>query len=267
MRDAFDGILEFWFDRGVAGFRIDVCTHDRQGRRAPRQPACDRRRPSRTSACSVNGRSTTATGPKVHDVIRRWRTHRRSATRRGCCSGRPGRRSSRTLVAFYGDGDDELHLAFNFPFINAPFEAAAMRAVVEPTEALLPGGGWPVWTGSNHDMSRFARGGRRATPTRRGAALFVLLGLRGTPSLYQGDEIGLGDVPRGRGDRSARPAGCRGTGRIRGPRRHAHADAVGHPPGGGFTDPTWNHGCLRGPPGLQRRGPAGRPGVDAHPRP
>ncbi len=60
------------------------------------------------------------------------------------------------LAAYYGDGRDELHLAFNFPFINSPLDEAAMRTIVEATEAALPDGAWPVWTGSNHDMSRFA---------------------------------------------------------------------------------------------------------------
>ncbi len=59
-------------------------------------------------------------------------------------------------MQFYGDGHDELHGGFNFVFINAPLEADALRAVVEETEALLPEGAWPIWTGSNHDVSRLA---------------------------------------------------------------------------------------------------------------
>src|SRR6202035_4395050 len=100
-----------------------------------------------------------------------------------------------TLVGYYGDGHDELHLAFNFPFITAPFDASAMQRVVEDTEALLPPGAWPTWTGSNHDMSRFASRWAGGDPRKARIAILMLLCLRGTPVLYQGDEIGLGDVP------------------------------------------------------------------------
>ena len=57
---------------------------------------------------------------------------------------------------FYGNGRNELHGGFNFLFLNAPFDAAAMRAVVEGVEALMPEGAWPIWHRSNHDVSRLA---------------------------------------------------------------------------------------------------------------
>jgi alpha-glucosidase len=99
-----------------------------------------------------------------------------------------------TLVSFYGKGRDELDLAFNFIFINAPFEADALRSVVETTEASLPPGAWPVWTGSNHDVSRLATRWAGGDEAKIRAALLMLLTLRGTPFLYQGDEIGLVDT-------------------------------------------------------------------------
>ena len=97
------------------------------------------------------------------------------------------------LARFYGN-NDELHLAFNFPFITAAFEADPLRKIVEETEALLPPDAWPAWTGSNHDMSRLASRWADNDPRKIRAALVMLLTLRGTPVLYQGDEIGLGDV-------------------------------------------------------------------------
>ena len=96
------------------------------------------------------------------------------------------------LAGYYGDGD-ELHMAFNFPFITSPFTADALRQVVEEAEGLLPPGAWPAWTGSNHDMSRLASRWAGGDPRKVRTALVMLLGLRGTPVLYQGDEIGLGD--------------------------------------------------------------------------
>ena len=97
------------------------------------------------------------------------------------------------LVEFHGD-NDELHLAFNFGFISAPFEAAAMRDIVEAMEALLPAEAWPAWTGSNHDMFRFPTRWAGDDERKIRAALVMLFGLRGTPVLYQGDEIGQGDT-------------------------------------------------------------------------
>jgi alpha-glucosidase len=97
------------------------------------------------------------------------------------------------LATYYGDGSDELHMAFNFPFLTAPFDADSLRRIVEDTEALLPAGAWPAWTGSNHDMSRFASRWADDDPRKIRTALVMLLCLRGTPVLYQGDEIGLGD--------------------------------------------------------------------------
>ncbi len=71
--------------------------------------------------------------------------------------------------------------------------------MVESTESALPPDGWPVWTGSNHDMSRFATRWAGGDEAKARLALFMLLCLRGTPVLYQGDEIGLEDtdVPHG----------------------------------------------------------------------
>jgi alpha-glucosidase len=86
-----------------------------------------------------------------------------------------------------------LHMGFNFPFIEAPFEADALSDIVARTEVALPPGAWPVWTGSNHDVSRLATRWGGGDPAKVRLALLMLLTLRGTPVLFQGDEIGLTD--------------------------------------------------------------------------
>ncbi len=75
-----------------------------------------------------------------------------------------------------------------------------MRAIVEETEAGLPPGAWPAWTGSNHDMFRFPTRWAGDDPRRVRLALLMLLCLRGTPVLYQGDEIGMANVSVARED-------------------------------------------------------------------
>ena len=99
------------------------------------------------------------------------------------------------LMPFYGEGEDELNLAFNFLFVHAPLEAEALRAIVEGIEQRLPPASWPVWTGSNHDAGRLATRWAEGDPARARLAVMMLLTLRGTPFLYYGDEIGLPDVP------------------------------------------------------------------------
>jgi alpha-glucosidase len=191
VRAAFDDIMRFWFARGVAGFRIDVCNviiKDAQLRDNP--PATE---DDDFEAQMFGQRAVYNTNrPEVHEVIRHWRT---------LVDGFPEPRvllgetpvAVAELAAYYGDGGDELHLAFNFPFISAAFEPAALRQVVEETERVLPPGAWPVWTGSNHDMFRFPTRWAGDDPAKVRAALLMLLSLRGTPVLYQGDEVGQGN--------------------------------------------------------------------------
>jgi alpha-glucosidase len=192
VRAAFDHILRFWIDRGVAGFRIDVCNiiiKDAALRDNP--PATE----DDDFEAQLFGQRPVYNGnrPEVHDVLRRWRTLVDSYDPPPVLVGETPVKVD-ALAAYYGDGTDELHLAFNFPFITSPFEADAMRRVVEQTEALFPAAAWPAWTGSNHDMSRLASRWADNDPAKIRTALLMLLCLRGTPVLYQGDEIGLGDV-------------------------------------------------------------------------
>jgi alpha-glucosidase len=194
VRDAFDAILRFWFDRGVAGLRIDVChaiVKDAQLRDNPRPTAedhlVDQERGQRRVYNSCR--------PEVHDVLRRWRGIADAYDPPRLLLGETSVHDVETMATFYGRGRDELDLAFNFPFIEADFDADALRAVVETTEAALPAGAWPVWTGSNHDVSRLGSRWAHGDAGQIRVALMMLLTLRGTPTLYQGDEIGMLDAP------------------------------------------------------------------------
>jgi|HubBroStandDraft_6_1064221.scaffolds.fasta_scaffold113929_1 alpha-glucosidase len=234
VRQEFDGILVHWLARGVSGFRIDVCNgmiKDALLRDNP--PARD----SDPLDVRIFGQRPVYNGnrPEVHEVIRRWRTLA-DVYPGSVLVGETPVPEIETLANYYGTGDDELHLAFNFPFINAPLEAEALRAIVEATEKALPAGSWPVWTGSNHDMSRFATRWAGGDAAKARVALVMLLCLRGTPVLYQGDEIGLvdTDVPH---DQLRDPLGVAYW------PAYAGRDAMRTPmpwrdtPGGGFTDP------------------------------
>jgi alpha-glucosidase len=97
------------------------------------------------------------------------------------------------LMAYYGAGGlGGVHLPFNFHLIGATWNARALAALIAEYEAALPAGAWPNWVLGNHDRSRLAsRLGAEAAPL----AAMLLLTLRGTPTLYYGDEIGMTDVP------------------------------------------------------------------------
>jgi alpha-glucosidase len=178
VRSAFDDILRFWLDRGIAGFRIDVAhgiVKDRELRDNP-DPAVS---------------TYNANRDDVHDVLRRWRGVVDEYEPERVLLGETWVMELDRLARFYGSGDDELHLAFNFPFTFSDLDAATLRGVVNATEAALPKRAWPVWMLSNHDIVRFPTRMAGGDERKARAALFLLLALRGTPVLYYGDELGM----------------------------------------------------------------------------
>jgi len=192
VRDAFDAILRFWFDRGVAGFRIDVChsvIKDRELRDNPPATPDDHWYVQMMGQRSVYN----ACRPEVHDVLRRWRKLAEGYDPPRVLIGETYVLDPEAFSTFYGDGD-ELNLAFNFMLIHSPFEAPQLRDAIEHAERLLPAHAWPVWTGGNHDNHRFPTRWGANDPIRTRAALVMLMGLRGTPFLYYGDEIGMVDT-------------------------------------------------------------------------
>jgi alpha-glucosidase len=192
VRDEFDRILRYWFDRGVAGFRIDVAhmiVKDRELRDNPPASASD------SILAQLRGQVSeyNSNRPEVHDVHRRWRRIADEYDPGRLLVGETFVDRLEQVIPFYGEGD-ELGLAFHIPFMQAPFDADAMRDLVAETERLLPDGCTPVWTGSNHDMSRLPTRWAAGNPAGARCALLTLLTLRGTTFLYYGDEIGMPDT-------------------------------------------------------------------------
>ena len=193
VRDAFDAILRFWYERGVAGFRIDVAhgiVKDRELR--DNLPATPEDHP-RVRLIGQQ-QNYNLNRPEVHDVLKRWRSVSDEYSPQKVLVGETLVLDLERWAAFYGSGTDELNLAFNFPFIFAPLDAGEMSEVVATTEQLLPVEAWPVWTGTNHDTRRFPTRWCNDDPARVRCAMMILLTLRGTPFLYNGDEIGMPDT-------------------------------------------------------------------------
>src|SRR3954466_4462572 len=95
------------------------------------------------------------------------------------------------LIAYYGRDLGGVHLPFNFSLLGARWEARCIQSLIDEYEAALPDGGWPNWVLGNHDRPRIA--GRVGSDQARLAAM-LLLTLRGTPTIYYGDEIGMEQV-------------------------------------------------------------------------
>ncbi len=228
VREAFDNILHTWFDRGVAGFRIDVAHAIIKDRFLRDDPADVAHATARDGSAVIYSMHR----PEVHDVLRRWRAIADSYDPPRVLIGETWVRDLPELVTYYGEGT-ELHLAFNFAFATAPFDAQALRQMVEATDRALGADPWPLWTASNHDIGRLATRWASGDQPRVKCALFVLLLLRGTPVLYAGDEIGLEDVEVPPAQR--RDEGSGAGGRSRDPARTPIPWR--HGPGAGFTAP------------------------------
>jgi alpha-glucosidase len=212
VHEAFGEILRFWFDRGVAGFRIDVAHglyKDAHLRDDPPAVINDRMH-SRNGLTQVYS----ANRPESHAVFREWRKMAEDYPSPRLLLGETWVGDLSVLAAFHGQGD-ELQLTFNFPFIFADFTAPALAEVVGQTLAELPAGECPVWTASNHDLSRFPTRWGDGDEGKARLGLLVLATLPGTFVLYYGDEIAMTDVPVPpdlRRDGMA-PGGRRGEGR------------------------------------------------------
>jgi alpha-glucosidase len=189
VREAMHEVLRFWLRRGVDGFRVDMLWHlikDDQWRDNPPNPDF---RPGAPPYHSLL-RLYTTDRPEVQDVIAGLRRVVNEFDDRVLIGEiyLPIER----LVAYYGANLDGVHLPFNFQLLRCPWNARAIAHLIDQYERALPQGGWPNWVLGNHDNPRIAsRVGREQARV----AAMLLLTLRGTPTLYYGDEIGMVDVP------------------------------------------------------------------------
>ena len=180
--EAMHGVLRFWLDRGVDGFRIDV-THG-----LGKDPALPDDPPD-----SVLPHSAVNDHPDAHRILRALRALVDTYPGDRALIGEVYLLDTRKVARYFGQGD-ELHLSFDFTSLLAPWDAAAWQGCLDRVAAELgPIDAWPTWTLSNHDNSRHRTryGGSEA---RARAAAVLLLTLRGSPFLYAGEELGLEDA-------------------------------------------------------------------------
>ena len=207
VKAAIFAAMRFWLDRGVDGFRMDVLwllIKDQHFRDNPPNPDWQ-------PGSSSSGRYLpvyTADRPETHTIVAEMRTLMNTYEERLLIG--EIYLPLEQLVTYYGAdavGDHDRNvvlgqssapnlrgadLPFNFQLILTPWQPDRIAALIRQYEALLPPQAWPNWVLGNHDQSRLAS--RLGAPQIRIAAL-LLLTLRGTPTLYYGDELGMPDTP------------------------------------------------------------------------
>jgi len=199
VREEMYGAMRFWLDRGVDGFRMDVLwllIKDEFFRNNPPNPK------DLASTLPV----FTADQPETHEIVAEMRE---VLDGYGPTIGSGGTLSQRVLIGeiylplpklvrYYGQLDAKTpqlrgaNLPFNFHLIQSNWHAEDIAKIIRTYESLLPAGAWPNYVLGNHDQSRLAT---RIGAQQARAAAMLLLTLRGTPTLYYGDELGMEDVP------------------------------------------------------------------------
>jgi alpha-glucosidase len=181
-------VLRFWLGRGVDGFRMDVVYFILKHPDLPDQPE------NLAANISLPANDLYSRQQHIYDhdysgVLDIIHDFRRVMDEYGetCGIGELWLDLPR-WIRYYGENGKGLHLPFNFRLIGLPFDATLMRNSVAELEAALPSYGWPNYVLGSHDVHRIAS--RYGLVQARVAAM-MLLTLRGTPTLYNGDELGL----------------------------------------------------------------------------
>ncbi|MEU6604264.1 glycoside hydrolase family 13 protein [Streptomyces shenzhenensis] len=197
VRQEHEDILRFWFERGVAGVRIDSAAL------LAKDPALPDFVPGRDPHPFVDR-------DELHDIYRSWRSVADAYD--GVFVGEVWLPDPERFARYLRP--DELHTAFNFSFLSCPWDAGRLRASIDTTLAEhAPVGAPATWVLCNHDVTRtVTRYGRAdtgfdfaakafGTPTdlalgtrRARAAALLSLALPGAVYVYQGEELGLPEV-------------------------------------------------------------------------
>ncbi|MGA7216252.1 MAG: alpha-glucosidase family protein [Terrimicrobiaceae bacterium] len=195
-------VAKFWLERGVHGFRLDTANfyfHDKELRDNP--PWGDIPRTDGTvplnNPYARQKHIYDKTRPENLGFLKRLRAlldrYPETAT-----VGEIGSDDPFGTIAEYTSGGDKLHMAYLFNLLTTEFSARHIRATVESLEARI-GDGWPCWSFSNHDVTRVLTRWGGVNPPEALARLLMalLLSLRGSMCIYQGDELGLteADIP------------------------------------------------------------------------
>jgi alpha-glucosidase len=189
VREAMYDVMKFWLDKGIDGFRIDVIWHlikDKQLRDNPKNPYYEEHMATYDQLLPVYSTDQ----PEVHEIVQEMRAiHDRYNDR--IMIGEIYLPIHK-LVTYYGTSANGANLPFNFTLISIPWDAQKIAAAIDEYESALPEKAWPNWVIGNHDQPRITS---RVGSQQAKIAAMLLMTLRGTPTMYYGDEIGMRDIP------------------------------------------------------------------------
>ena len=191
--------LRFWLERGVDWVRMDACNfhfHDTQLRSNPPATTRDTATVTDVNPYGMQAHVYDKTRPENITYLVRVRS---LLNEYGAIAiGEVGADDALGVMAAYTADGDKLHLAYSFNLLTPEFSARHIRTQVEQFEARVKGG-WASWSVGNHDSIRVMTrwGGAHPSPALARVVLAMQLALKGTPCLYQGDELALteADVP------------------------------------------------------------------------
>lgn len=195
VREELYDVIRFWLDRGVDGFRMDVYNQffkDEQNRSNPF---------NLNPLGLIHGfwgqkHIYDRDQPEMFTVLKEMRAIIDSYPERMFLGETSDEGQYLKALEYYGENDDGLHLAFNFDFLSSKWSADHFRQAIIKWETNLPDWAWPTYVLSNHDVDRHFSRYERGTEgmDRAMIAAAMLLTLRGTPTLYYGEEIGQSDI-------------------------------------------------------------------------
>jgi alpha-glucosidase len=250
VQEAMFDVARFWLDRGVDGFRVDVAVAVMKDPELRDNPPIEDTRPWRGQFGAEWEAQDHIHDFGHDDVYGVWRDFRdmvdgydRRDGRARVVIGEVPSHNLEQWARYYGEDLDAMHLPFGFHLLRHDWGSDTLADKVDRVEEALPDGAVSNWVLGNHDQPRIASW---AGPQRARVAMMLLLTLRGAPTLYYGDELGMTDVPIPP-DRVRDPweANVPGQGR----------DAARTPmpwtpePNGGFTDPDVEPWLPMGEPG------------------
>lgn len=185
--------MRFWLQRGVDGFRLDACNfhfHDQALRDNPPSQVRDNKTVQDNNPYGMQAHIHDKTQPENLAFLEKIRS---LLNEYGAIAiGEVGADDSLAVMADYTADGNKLQMAYSFNLLTATYSAAYIRQQVEEYEARVKGG-WVSWSVGNHDSVRVMTrwGGAEATPQLAKMLLAMQMALKGTPCLYQGDELAL----------------------------------------------------------------------------
>ena len=181
-------VLDFWIDKGVDGFRVDAAYRAYKDPQFRDNPVNLHWRPGMEPSdrlLEVYNKNV----PDIHQFNKKLRAH--VDARGDILLIAELYKPLELIIRHHGNGD-EFHLPLNSSLMSVDliWEAASIRQIADRYEVLLPSHAWPNWSLGNHDKHRIAT---RLGSQQARIAMMLLLTLRGTPTIYYGDELGMED--------------------------------------------------------------------------